>query len=44
MYLRIAAVVLVLALGGAVAFLLTWNIPAPSGPIEKELPSDRFPT
>jgi len=44
MYLRIAAVVLVLALGGAAAFLLTWDIPPPGGPIERELPSERFPT
>jgi hypothetical protein len=41
-FTRIILVVLVLAIGGGLAFLLTWDIPPPSGPIEKVLPDDRF--
>lgn len=33
---------LALAAGGAV-FLTTWEIPAPTRPVEKILPDDRFP-
>ncbi len=41
-YLRIVLIVLVLAIGGGIAFLLTWDIPPPTSPIEKTLPDDRF--
>jgi|SaaInlV_120m_DNA_1039710.scaffolds.fasta_scaffold239852_2 hypothetical protein len=34
--------VLMMFVGGGV-FLVTWDIPAPSKKIEKELPDDRFP-
>jgi hypothetical protein len=37
-FLMLIAVVMV---GGAV-FLSTWDIPAPTAPIEKVLPNDRF--
>ena len=38
----IILVLLVAILGGAV-FLVTWDIPAPSAPVEKTLSNDRFP-
>jgi hypothetical protein len=34
---------LILVLGGGFVFLATWDIPAPSQPIEKVLDNDRFP-
>ena len=34
-------VVIAVVVGGAV-FLATWDIPAPSQQVEKELPNDRF--
>ncbi|MDP6688659.1 MAG: hypothetical protein QF384_04110 [Alphaproteobacteria bacterium] len=37
----IAFVVLLLA--GGMAFLAMWEIPAPSAPVHKVLPDDRFP-
>jgi hypothetical protein len=40
--LWLVIVVLLLALGGAV-FLALWNPPAPSVPVEKVLPNERFP-
>ena len=39
---RIILVLLVLAIGGGLAFLLTWDIPPPTGPIEIALPDERF--
>jgi len=40
----VAAVVVVLLIAGALAFLMTWD-PAPpaNAPINKEIPADRFP-
>ena len=40
--LIILAVVVVALLGGG-AFLVTWDIPAPSSTVEKTVPDDRFP-
>ncbi len=44
--MRISTIVMVLLLaglaGGAV-FLATWEIPAPSAPVEKVIPNDQFP-
>jgi hypothetical protein len=34
---------LILVLGGGFVFLATWEIPAPSQPVEKVLDNDRFP-
>jgi len=34
--------VLLIVVGGGV-FLVTWDIPAPSRTIERDLPDDRFP-
>jgi hypothetical protein len=36
-------VVVAVALLGSVAFLVTWDIPAPSSTVEKIVPDDRFP-
>ena len=35
---------MVLLLAGGMAFLAMWEIPAPSAPVHKVLPDDRFPT
>ncbi len=40
-YLMIATVLLILV--GGVVFLATWEMPAPSGVVEKVIPDDRFP-
>ena len=32
-----------LALGGVAVFFATWDIPAPTETVERELPDDRFP-
>ena len=32
-----------LAIVGGAAFLLTWDIPAPTAPVEKVISNDRFP-
>lgn len=36
-------VLLIVAVGGGLAFLTTWDIPAPSKKVEKVLDNDRFP-
>ncbi|MBT3373771.1 MAG: hypothetical protein HOA08_09175 [Rhodospirillaceae bacterium] len=33
----------VLLLAGGMAFLAMWEIPAPSAPVQKVLPDERFP-
>lgn len=38
----ILGLVLVLLVGGGVAFLATWDIPAPRSKIEKVIPADRL--
>jgi hypothetical protein len=40
--LIILVCVLVLAIGGFLVFLGVWDIPAPSGHIEKVIPNDRI--
>ena len=42
-FLRVLAVLIVLAVVGGAAFLLMWDIPPPSAKIEKILPDDQFP-
>lgn len=32
-----------LLVAGGIVLLATWTIPAPSGQVEKVIPSDRFP-
>ncbi len=39
----IAVIVVVGLLASGGFFLLTWDIPPPSAPVEKVLPDDRFP-
>ncbi len=34
---------IILILAGGTAFLVTWDIPAPTAPVEKVIPNDRFP-
>ena len=36
-------ILLVVAIGGGLAFLATWEIPAPSQKVEKVLSNDKFP-
>lgn len=38
----ILGLVLILLVGGGVAFLATWDIPAPRSKIEKVIPADRL--
>lgn len=40
---RLFLVIVVLAIIGGVAFLATWDIPPPTAPVEREIPTDRFP-
>jgi hypothetical protein len=41
-FMRIILVLLVLAIGGGLAFLLTWDIPPPTGKIDIPVPDERF--
>jgi len=40
---RLIFLMVVLLVGAGGVFLATWDIPAPTQTIEKELPDDRFP-
>jgi hypothetical protein len=40
--LKVLIAIVVVAVVGAVAFLATWKIPAPTHPVEKVIPNDRF--
>ena len=42
MPLKILVVILLLVIGGGIGFLLIWEIPPPSGQIEKVLSNERF--
>jgi hypothetical protein len=39
----IAFVLLLVLVGAGALFLTTWDIPAPSAPVEKVLSNERFP-
>jgi hypothetical protein len=39
---RIVLVVLALVIIGGAVFLASWDIPAPSAPVEKAIPNDRI--
>ena len=39
---KITALIAAVVVGGAVVFLMTWDIPAPSSPVEVVIPDDRF--
>ena len=38
-----SVILLIVAIGGGLAFLATWEIPAPSQKVEKVLNNDKFP-
>jgi len=38
----ILGLILILLVGGGVAFLATWDIPAPRSKVEKVIPADRL--
>lgn len=43
---RVSTILLVVLFAGAIggaAFLATWEIPAPSAPVEKVISDDKFP-
>lgn len=42
-FLRVLAIVLVLVIGGGLAFLVTWDIPPPEGPIVKPIDDAKLP-
>jgi hypothetical protein len=39
---RVVILLFVVVIVGAGIFLATWNIPAPSAPVEKVIPNDRL--
>ncbi len=39
----ILLIVLALVIAGAAVFLMTWDIPPPTAPVEKVIPNERFP-
>jgi hypothetical protein len=40
--MKIFIVILVLALGGGLVFLMNWDMPPPSEKVEKVIPNDRI--
>ncbi|HYE52977.1 MAG TPA: hypothetical protein VEB20_25490 [Azospirillaceae bacterium] len=40
--IQVILVVLLVAVVGTVVFLGTWDMPAPSAPVERVIPNDRF--
>jgi hypothetical protein len=40
--LKFLIVIFVVVIAGGVVFLATWDIPAPTHPVEKVIPNDRF--
>ena len=40
--LKYTIVILIVALAAGAVFLATWDIPAPTHPVEKVIPNDRF--
>ncbi len=39
---RIVLIVILVAIAGGIALLVAWDIPAPSAPVEKVIPNERF--
>ena len=39
----ILLIVVALVIAGAAVFLMTWEIPPPTAPVEKVIPNERFP-
>ncbi len=42
-FARVMTIIFFLLLVGGIVFLLTWDIPAPTAPVERVIPNDRFP-
>lgn len=42
-FLSVLVILLLLVIGGGMAFLASWDMPAPSKTMEKVLPDERFP-
>lgn len=42
-FVSVLVVLLLLLIGGGMAFLASWDMPAPSKTVEKVLPDERFP-
>ncbi|WP_168220325.1 hypothetical protein [Azospirillum thermophilum] len=42
-FLSVLVILLLLVIGGGMAFLASWDMPAPSKTVEKVLPDERFP-
>lgn len=42
-FILFLVILLIVAIGGGLAFLATWEIPAPSQKVEKVLNNDKFP-
>lgn len=42
-FVTILLVLLLLLFGGGAAFLMTWDIPPPTAPVQKVIPNDRLP-
>jgi hypothetical protein len=40
--LKFLILIVVVVLAGGAVFLATWDIPAPTHPVEKVIPNDRF--
>ncbi|HYD69642.1 hypothetical protein [Azospirillum sp.] len=41
--LSVLILLLLVVIGGGMAFLAAWDMPAPSKTVEKVIPDDRFP-
>ncbi|MBF0168582.1 MAG: hypothetical protein HQL45_13230 [Alphaproteobacteria bacterium] len=39
---RILVILLLLAIGGGVVFLASWDLPPPTAKVEKVIPNERF--
>ena len=42
-FVSVLLILLLLVIGGGMAFLASWDMPAPSKAVEKVLPDERFP-
>jgi len=42
-FISVLVVLLLLVLGGGMAFLASWDMPAPTKSVEKVIPDERFP-
>ncbi|MBP2230251.1 hypothetical protein [Azospirillum agricola] len=42
-FVSVLVILLLLVIGGGMAFLASWDMPVPSKTVEKVLPDERFP-